>query len=66
MYICQSQSPSSSHLPTHLDAHPFVHFVCLFLFCKYKAWMDLVTVMQSEVSQKEKNICYILTHMCGI
>ena len=28
--------------------------------------MDLETVMQSEVSQKEKNVCYILTHMCGI
>ena len=29
-------------------------------------WMDLETVIQSEVSQKEKNKCHILTHICGI
>ena len=29
-------------------------------------WMDLETDIQSEVSQKEKNKYYILTHFCGI
>ena len=29
-------------------------------------WMDLESVIQSEVSQKEKNKYYILTHICGI
>ena len=29
-------------------------------------WMDLETVIQSEVSQKEKNRYPILTHICGI
>ena len=29
-------------------------------------WMDLESVIQSEVSQKEKNKCCILTHICGI
>ena len=29
-------------------------------------WMDLETAIQSEVSQKEKNIYRILTHICGI
>ena len=29
-------------------------------------WMDLETVIQSEVSQKEKNKYRILTHVCGI
>ena len=29
-------------------------------------WMDLKTVIQSEVSQKEKNKYCILTHICGI
>ena len=29
-------------------------------------WMDLETVTQSEVSQKEKNKYRILTHICGI
>ena len=29
-------------------------------------WMDLETVIQSEVSQKEKNKHRILTHVCGI
>ena len=29
-------------------------------------WMDLETVIQSEGSQKEKNKCRILTHICGI
>ena len=28
-------------------------------------WMNLETVIQSEVSQKEKNKCHILTHICG-
>ena len=30
-----------------------------------ETWMDLETVIQSEVSQKEKNKYYILTHICG-
>ena len=30
-----------------------------------ETWMDLDTVMQSEVSQKEKNKYHILMHICG-
>ena len=30
-----------------------------------ETWMDLETVVQSEVSQKEKNKSRILTHICG-
>ena len=30
-----------------------------------KKWMDLETVIQSEVSQKEKNKYRILTHVSG-
>ena len=30
-----------------------------------ETWMDLQTVMQSKVSQKEKNKSRILTHICG-
>ena len=30
-----------------------------------ETWMDLESVIQSEVSQKEKNKCRILTHICG-
>ena len=29
-------------------------------------WMDLETVIQSEVSQKEKNKYRVLMHICGI
>ena len=29
-------------------------------------WMDLESVIQSEVSQKEKNKYHILMHICGI
>ena len=29
-------------------------------------WVDLETVMQSEVSQKEKNKYHMLTHIYGI
>ena len=29
-------------------------------------WMDLESVIQSEVSQKEKNKYRILTHICGV
>ena len=31
-----------------------------------ETWMDLETVMQSEVTQKEKNKYCILVHICGI
>ena len=31
-----------------------------------ETWMDLETVMLSEVSQKGKNKYCILTHICGI
>ena len=31
-----------------------------------ETWMDLETVIQSEVSQKEKNKYCILSHICGI
>ena len=30
-----------------------------------QTWMDLETVIQSEVRQKEKNKYRILTHACG-
>ena len=30
-----------------------------------ETWMDLETVIQSEVSQKEKHKYRILTHICG-
>ena len=29
-------------------------------------WMDLESVIQSEVSQKEKNKYHMLMHICGI
>ena len=29
-------------------------------------WMDLETVIQSEVSQKEKNKYHVLAHICRI
>ena len=29
-------------------------------------WMDTESVIQSEVSQKEKNKYHMLTHICGI
>ena len=29
-------------------------------------WMDLASVIQSEVSQKEKNKCRMLRHIYGI
>ena len=31
-----------------------------------ETWMDLETVIQSEVSQKAKNKYCILMHICGI
>ena len=30
-----------------------------------ETWMDLETIIQSDVSQKEKNKYRILTHICG-
>ena len=31
-----------------------------------ETWMDLESVIQSEICQKEKNKYRILTHICGI
>ena len=31
-----------------------------------ETWMDLESVIQSEVSQKEKDKYHILMHICGI
>ena len=31
-----------------------------------ETWMDLETVIHSEVSQKDKNKYHILMHICGI
>ena len=31
-----------------------------------ETWIDLETIIQSEVSQKEKNKYHILMHICGI
>ena len=31
-----------------------------------ETWMDLESVIQSEVSQKEKSKYSIITHICGI
>ena len=31
-----------------------------------ETWMDLVTVIQSEVSQKKENKYHLLTYICGI
>ena len=31
-----------------------------------QTWMDLVSVIWSEVSQKERNRCHIVMHICGI
>ena len=31
-----------------------------------ETWMDLESVIQSEVSQKEKNKYSVLMHICGI
>ena len=30
-----------------------------------ETWMDLETVIRSQVSQKEKNKYHTLTHICG-
>ena len=38
---------------------------CNWVICR-ETWMDLETVIQSEVSQKEKNKYCILAHICGI
>ena len=31
-----------------------------------ETWMDLETLIQSEIRQKEKNEYRVLTHICGI
>ena len=31
-----------------------------------ETWMDLETVIQTEVSQKEKDKCHMISFVCGI
>ena len=64
--------------PFPLGIHTCVLYVCISISAYYSAikrnkigsfvetWMDLETVIQSEVSQKEKNKYRILTRICGI
>ena len=42
-----------------------VFLISLSDFSSLEMWMQLETVIQSEVSQKEKNKYHILTHICG-
>ena len=42
------------------------HRGCGFKHVPVVRWMDLESVIQSEVSQKEKNKYRMLTHICGI
>ena len=55
MYICRLQSLNSSHLPFPPSPPLSV-----------SVFLDLESVIQSEVGQKEKNKYYILTHIYGI
>ena len=52
---------------SHLLLLSTKHFnILLLTFKNDPLWMDLETVTQSEVSQKEKNEYRMLTHIYGI
>ena len=50
------------HLGTYLKCHFSRNETGSFVETR----MNIESVIQSEVSQKEKNKCHILTHLCGI
>ena len=81
VHICQSQSPSSPLPALLVSTCPFSMSVSLFLpyTVEYylaikrnkiglfvETWINLESVIQGEVSQKEKNKYHILMHVCGI
>ena len=58
---------------THTHTHTHTHKIEYYSAIKrneigsfVETWMDLETIIQSEVSQKEKNEYRILTHKGGI
>ena len=56
-------------LPSLYIEQPFNHETLLsdsFKNIFAETWMDLESVLQSDLNQKEKNKYYILMHMCGI
>ena len=46
------------------ESFPSLMILCIGSFVEM--WMNLESVIQSEVNQKEKNKYQILTHICGI
>ena len=58
-YMWPSNFKNEAYLGTYVQwRNEIVPFV--------EIWMDLETVIQSKVNQKEKNNCHILMHVCGI
>ena len=60
---------------THTHTHTHIHICIMEYYSAIKRneivpfaemWIDLETVMQTEVSQKEKNKYLIISLICGI
>ena len=65
VYMC----PPHPEFPSHLPMHTMEYYSAI----KSNAfesvlmrWMNLETIIQSEVSQKDKHKDYVLTHIYGI
>ena len=73
IYNSQVMEPMQMPTDRRMDKEDVVHIYNGILAIKrneigsfVEMWMDLETVIQSEVSQKEKNKYHILMHICGI
>ena len=74
----QSKCPSTDewikkiwHTHTHTHTHTLEYYSAMKRRCGdvqlfVEMWMDLESLIQSKVSQKEKNRYCVLTHICGI
>ena len=60
MYVCIQHPQSKTHNLASNKKLPGMQIESF-----VETWMDLETVIQSEVSQKEKNKYRILMHVCG-
>ena len=72
IYNSQVMEETQMPIDRRMDKEDVVHIYNGILAIKrndigsfVEMWMDLETVIQSEVSQKEKNKYCILTHICG-
>ena len=67
MWYTHTHTDTHTHTQTHTHTMEYYSIIKRNKIVPFsEIWMDLETVIHNEVSQKEKNKCRTLTHICGI